>query len=204
MWRSGREVYVFKPASPSDVSQLKSNDWGPPVEAGSADGAPMFWVNDTSAGCHAKGFYATRGEDGSFAPASAGYSFEKERKPNAPSRRAWQGYLVDCHSDTTMASRGKSFYQFRALAQGEAERLDSKGLGSVTASGRVNGKMLFWVADTSFGCRSRGFYAQQEASGALAPVGASYSYAVGKSTQGSSIIIESDIAEDAKPKSPSM
>lgn len=187
---TGRELYVFKRATASEIATLPSSDWGEPAATSSGAGTNLLWINDSSFKCNAKGFYATQGSDGSLAPATTSFAYEKDGGGHPEERRSWRGIEVDCYADTALASRGKGFYQFKELAKGEAQKLSSSGLSEPTPAGKIDGRPLFWVRDSSWSCRGVGFYVARTAEGGYEPVGVGYSYSVGKGRHGAAAIVE--------------
>lgn len=203
---TGHDLYVFSRATEEDKARLSADDWGRPLAANSIGIGQVEWVDDHSSECQAKGFYAKREADGSLAPASVNFAYDGDENGQPQSRRRWKGFMVDCYSDTSWSTRGDGLYQFKQLAKGQGDFLPSDGFVEPDPAGRVRGKVVFWVADRSMRCRSRGFYVSRSPEGQYYPVGIGYSYRVGKSVHGGAAIIEGEERHDAggaqKPKPP--
>lgn len=198
---AGHALYHF--AKTASASSLPSSGFSEPVQSASPGGKPIFWVDDSSMNCKAKGFYAQRLDDGSFGPATMGFSYgSPEAQPASESARLWQGLRVDCHHDGKWSSRGRDFYQFRPATLDETRSLPSIDFKDPKAVGRIGSDTMYFVHDSSWSCNAKGFYAKKTEQGDFAPAGLAFSYRVshGKNahTYAASQIVEaerSDLAE---------
>lgn len=198
---SGHALYRF--SQTSSAANLPSSGFAEPLESAAPGGKPIFWVDDSSMNCKAKGFYAQRLENGSFAPATMGFSYANaEAKPSSKSARIWQGVRVDCHQDGKWSSRGHDFYQFRPATLEETRNLPSVDFKNPKAVGRIGSDTMYFVHDSSWSCNAKGFYAKKNEQGDFTPAGLAFSYKVssGKSssTYAASQIIEGERADLAE------
>jgi hypothetical protein len=101
---------------------------------------------------------------------TTGHTFSSEAgELSLASSRIYGKWRVDCSTDSS-TGKGQALYVFRVATPGDYKSAVAADFSSPEASGlTVEGQPLLWVADHSWSCRAKGFYALRAKDGSVEP-----------------------------------